>query len=678
MKKWIIGFLLISPTLRAQELPATTEQQMEDLTEISEGDPDDDSYWQQLEPYRRHPLDLNLADEDDLNDLPLLSALQIESLLSYRRLLGKFISIYELQAIPYWDIATIKKLKPFVTVSIAGSERDRFPKRFRGGDQLLLFRLGTILEKSKGFERDGGGAKFNGSPLKAFFRYRYSYKNLLQFGVTGEKDAGEQFFKGGQPKGFDFYSVHLFARKIGIIEALALGDFTVNMGQGLIQWQSLAFRKSGDVMQVKRQSPALRPYSSAGEFNFHRGIGVSLRKKRTELTLFGSYRVLDGNVNPDSLSAGETIGSFSSSGNHRTDAELADRHAVRQKAGGASLKIRLAGLHLGINGIWHAFSTPVRKRDEPYNQFAISGTEWFNASVDYGYTWRNIHVFGEAAVDKQMDRAILNGLMISVDRRADISIVYRDLSPRYQAVRGNAFTESSSPSNEQGIFAGVSVRPFDNWRFDLYADFFRFPWLRYLADAPGDGREFFVQAVYTIFKNAELTLRYRSETKQGNYPDNPTVTNYLVSIPRRNLRFQFAYGVNKATTVRSRFEWNWYGAGDELAESGSLLFFDWVHKPMTKRYSLAVRVQFFETGGYNSRIYAYEQDLLFSYSVPAFFDQGTRYYAVVNYDIMKNAGLSLKWAQTVYKGKNAIGSGLDEIGGNKKSELKLQLKYLFH
>ena len=60
----------------------------------------------------------------------------------------------------------------------------------------------------------------------------FAYKNLLQFGVVGDKDAGEQFFSGAQNLGFDFYSIHLFARNVGRIKALALGDFTVNMGQG--------------------------------------------------------------------------------------------------------------------------------------------------------------------------------------------------------------------------------------------------------------------------------------------------------------------------------------------------------------------------------------------------------------------------------------------------------------
>ncbi len=73
---------------------------------------------------------------------------------------------------------------------------------------------------------------------------------------------------------------------MGNIKALALGDFTVNMGQGLIQWQSLAFKKSVDVMGVKRQSTVLRPYNSAGEYNFNRGAGITFRKGKIETTCF--------------------------------------------------------------------------------------------------------------------------------------------------------------------------------------------------------------------------------------------------------------------------------------------------------------------------------------------------------------------------------------------------------
>ncbi|MEI2750598.1 MAG: hypothetical protein V9E88_17805 [Ferruginibacter sp.] len=120
---------------------------------------------------------------------------------------------------------------------------------------------------------------YPGSPQRVLVRYKYTYKNLLQYGIVGEKDAGEEFFKGSQKAGFDFYSAHLFARNMGIVKALALGDFTVNLGQGLVQWQSLAFKKGPDVLATKRQAAVLRPYNSFGEINFHRGVGITIGKK---------------------------------------------------------------------------------------------------------------------------------------------------------------------------------------------------------------------------------------------------------------------------------------------------------------------------------------------------------------------------------------------------------------
>ena len=66
----------------------------------------------------------------------------------------------------------------------------------------------------------------------------------------------------------------------GIVRALAIGDFTVNLGQGLIQWQSLSFTKSSQALAIKREASCLRPYHSAGEFNFHRGLGDQFTERK--------------------------------------------------------------------------------------------------------------------------------------------------------------------------------------------------------------------------------------------------------------------------------------------------------------------------------------------------------------------------------------------------------------
>lgn len=662
--------------IHAQDIPPVTEQQLENLTDADQAETEDDSYLQQLEHFRKSPVNLNTADAAELKELRMITDLQIANLVTYRKLFGHLVSIYELQAVPSWDIITIRKLLPFVTIAISFSARDNIRRRLTEGDHSLLLRMSQVLERSAGFDKTTAGARYLGSPQRVFFRYRYSYKNLLQFGLAGDKDAGEQFLKGVQSKGFDFYSFHFFIRNAGIIRSLAIGDFTVNMGQGLVQWQSLAFKKSAEVMGIKRQSPVLRPYNSAGEFNFHRGAGITISKGKFESTVFASVRKVSANLAADTLSQEEYITSFLTSGYNRTASEVADRNRLRQTTFGGNIRYTAGPFHMGLNGIYYRFSLPVQKRDEPYNLYAINGDKWYNLSTDYSYTYKNLHFFGEAAIDKDHHKAFINGVLVSVDPRADVSLLHRSISKKYQAINVNAFTESTYPSNESGLYAGIAIRPANEWRFDMYGDIYKFPWLKYLVDAPSCGKDFLVQLTYTPSKQVEIYTRYRNENKQGNQADNSTVMNYLVQLPRQNWRTQISYRIHPAVTIRNRCEMIWYDHKGENKQTGFLTFFDYVHRPLLKPYSAVLRLQYFETDGYNSRLYAYENDVLYSYSIPVFYDKGYRYYLTVNYDWNQKISFWLRWAQTIYRGKNIIGSGLDEINSNKRSEIKVQIRFI--
>ncbi len=660
-----------------QEIPISTEQQLENQTDAEQGETEDDTYLQELEHFRKNPLNINSADADELKQLRIVTDLQIANLISYRNLFGKLISIYELQAVPAWDVNTIRKLLPFVTAATPVSLAEEAGKRFSEGDHSLLLRVSQVLEKADGFNKTTGGTKYLGSPQRIFFRYRYTYKNLLQMGLVGDKDAGEQFLKGAQNKGFDFYSFHLFARKIGIIQSLAIGDFSVNMGQGLIQWQGLAFKKSVDVMGVKRQSAVLRPYSSAGEFYFHRGAGITIKKGRIESTAFVSFRKLGGNFVADTVNNEDFISSFLTSGYHRTASENEDRNNLTQTTIGGNIIYRGNRWQVGVNGIHYNFSLPIEKRNEPYNLYAISGKQWYNFSVDYSYTYKNLHFFGEAAADKNSRKAFINGLLLSVDPRVDVSFVQRTINKGYQSINGNAFTENTYPTNETGFYAGVTIRPAIGWRFDAYGDIYKFPWLKYLVDAPSSGKDYMAQVTYTPSRQVEIYTRFRNETKQSNQSDNITVTNFLATIPRQSWRTQLMYKINPAISLRNRIELLWYDNNGVNKENGFLTFFDFIFKPMMKPVSGVLRLQYFETDGYDSRIYAYENDVLYSYSIPAFSDKGFRYYLTANYDLSKKVSFWLRWAQTIYKNRNTVGSGLDEIQGNKRTELKLQARWIF-
>lgn len=688
MKKFlfiILFYLGISVNIYAQVIETTIdpaiEQQLENITENNDDlETEDDAYLQELAQYRKHNLNLNTATADQLTAIRFVNSLQIESLLTYRRNLGLLINIYELQAVPGWDVETIRKIIPYVTVASPARFGNTISSRLKNGDQYLQVRTSQILEKSRGYLLDSSQAKnfYPGSPQRLFVRYRYNYKNQLQYGFAAEKDAGEEFFKGGQKSGFDYYSGHFFVREIGIIKSLAIGDYNVNLGQGLTQWMSLAFKKSVAVTSIKRQASVLRPYSSAGEIIFHRGVGITIGKRNWEITAFGSRRNIDGNLNVDtSFFQDDYISSLQTSGFHRTKNELEDKGAQRQTAFGGNASLQLGRLHLGVNAIHYDFLKPISKDPLPYNLYALKGKAFGNYSTDYSFTFRNLHFFGEAAVSEKKYPAFINGLLVSVAQNVDMSFLYRNISKGYQSLYSSAFTESTYPSNEKGFYTGIAIKATEKWRLDAYADIYKFPWLRFRTNAPTYGKDYVAQITYKPNRILEVYSRYKNESKAINYnPDDVTLQS-PINQPRQGWRTQLSFSASKTFTFRSRVELVWYDKRDRAAENGILLYTDFIYKPTFSKLSGNIRLQYFETDGYNSRLYAYEADVLYSYSIPVFSGKGYRYYVNINYDLNKKLALWVKFAQFIYKDRNIVGSGLDAIQGNKRSEIKLQGIYRF-
>jgi hypothetical protein len=666
----IIALLCLTIACFAQDPPPTTQQQLENITENNDEDPKDDNLLQQLEYFRKHPVNLNTATVEELQALRFVTDLQISNFIRYRNLLGKLVSIYELQAVPTWDLLTIKKILPYVIISNAGSVKENFLSRLGKGEQSLLFRITRVLEKSKGYNTSLP-THYLGDRNHLMFRYRYQYKDLLYFGLTGDKDAGEQFFKGAQSKGFDFYSFHFFARRLGSIKLIALGDYTVNLGQGLIQWQSLAFGKSSEVMSIKRQAPVLVPYRSAGEFYFNRGIGITLQKKNIEATAFASYKKISGNIVNDTA---ERFTSLLSSGYYRTPSENADKNKIMLASFGGNISYQSSSFKIGLNTVVHHFDIPLQKRDEPYNLYAISGKKIFNSSIDYSYTYKNIHLFGEAAIDKNFHKAIINGILMSVDSKIDLSILHRNIQKEYQSLFGNAFTENTTPVNEKGLYAGIAVRPVSGWQLNAYADFFQFPWIKYLVNAPSRGYDYLIQLNYQPNKQFGMYVRYKNKNKPTNSSANGIIY-YPQDQVKQNLRIHLSQQLSSVFSITCRSELLWFNHQSKNSERGFLGYIEGSYN--WEKLSANLRLQYFETDSYDSRIYVYESDVLYGFSIPAFYDKGIRYYFNFNYDVTKNLQFWLRWGQTIYNDKNVIGSGLDEIKGRLRSEMKIQVQYNF-
>jgi hypothetical protein len=100
-------FLLI---LIFSEIPLSAQEgeQVKDLKEslAENGNEEEDisDFTDQLDFFRKHPIDLNHTHPEDLKKLICLSPLQINSFFRYLSQNGKLIDLLELQSIPDFDL----------------------------------------------------------------------------------------------------------------------------------------------------------------------------------------------------------------------------------------------------------------------------------------------------------------------------------------------------------------------------------------------------------------------------------------------------------------------------------------------------------------------------------------------------------------------------------------------
>ena len=641
---------------------------------------DYDAFIDELEMFKKNPIAINKATAEQLTDLPILNAQQIASLLNHIELHGKLISIYELQAVPGFDIKTIQLMLPYVKVEQSISEtKVPIGKLLSKGRWILVSRYRQILEKSDGYRRtDGKG--YLGNPFNLFLRFRYNFGTKLSYGFTAEKDAGEEFFKGSNKQGFDFYSGHLFLRDFGVLKALAIGDFEVRLGQGLIMSSGFGVRKSPAVMNIKREAMKLRPYTSVNEFNYLRGGGFTVAKKGFEITAFGSYKQVDGNrilVEDTSLNVEEAFTSFNEAGYHRTVNEIADRNAVNVLTTGGNFSYNRRRWHVGVNGVYTNFFKTYQRNLSPYNQFDLNKNWLANVSLDYHWMIKNVHLFGEVGMSDNLGFGLVNGAIISLDQKVDLGIVHRYYSRNFQTFYSNVFAEATRPQNENGLHISFSIRPVRQVKLEGYTDLYRSDWLKFLTDAPSWGSDNLLQLTFSPNRKSEMYVRYRFELKKKNQTDNDGPVDFLVNESRQALRFNYKYKVSEVITLVNRIEWSHYKMGSLKAENGFFIAQDILFKKMGFPLSGNARIAIFRTSSYNTRIYAYENDVLYTFSIPAVYGNGIRYYLTLNADITRNIEVWFRVANTQVFDSKTFGSGLDEINRNHRTEIKAQVRFKF-
>jgi hypothetical protein len=695
----IIIFILISPVALAQEPAPTVEQPplpeetIEERLEVigedtEEAEIDYTTLIESLSYYQQNPLNLNSAEREDLQRLLILNDMQITALLDHIHRNGKLLRLEELQTINGYDPETIRQILPYVRIT-EGVERDLAYLRnlFKYGKHQVMIRYQRVLQEQRGFMEPATptASHYLGSQDKIYARYRFTFGNRISWGFTGEKDAGEEFFKGSNKvgtwyepyKGFDFYSAHLFVRNIGIVKALAIGDYQVEYGQGLIMWSGLSFGKSADIFGVKKSGLGIKPYTSVNENLFMRGGAISLGYEKWEADFFYSNLNVDASITTvDTLDQVQEFSSFQESGFHRTPTEIKNKKRLNRKITGTHVSFKTRKLELGATAMQTTFGADLIRRGALYNYHQFRGREIINYGIDFSYMHRNYVLFAEAGRSDNGGNAILAGILASIDPRVNVGVLYRNYEKNFHALSGNSIAESSNNS-EKGTYLAFSTKPARNWTLSAYYDVFSFPWLKYLVDAPSRGYEYIAQVHYRPSRQIEMYFRKKLTHKEVNVTGDPAPIDYLVERDQRNYRFHVTYKVSSAFILRSRVELSHYRKADEPASEGYMIYQDVIYRGLSSPFTFSIRYLLFDTDDYNSRIYAYENDVLYAYSIPGFFYRGSRFYVVTKYRVIRGIEVWMRYANTFYSNRNTVGSGLDIIQGSNKSEVKAQVRFTF-
>ena len=655
--------LLIQELLQQEELPANYEE-VYDL----------------LYQYYSSPLELNRAGREELEGLYLLTPIEINSLIEYTARYGTLVSIYELQAIPNWTMAAIRKVLPFVTVEQHFDHRTLLKRFLHNPNHFLTFRTDRVLNTRKGYQTDKEGKiNYAGSPYRHQVRYRNSIGRDFSLGFILEKDPGEALVWNPASRQYlaDYISFHVSLFNKGKWKAISIGDYKVQFGQGLALGGGFYIGKSAEtILSVKRNSRGIMPYSSVMETGFFRGGGLTYCiSKQAELTGFYSNNNRDAALKYDTIEQNQIASSFADYGMHRTVEEINSKRNINEQVLGGNISVHSKNkkLQAGVSFVHTAFNKMIIKTDRLYNRFDFKGNQNTVIAADYSWLVRNFNLFGEGAVSSGGGKAFVIGGIGSLSSRIDFSFLYRSYDRNFHSFYSNAFAESSSAANEKGAYWGLRIKLNSKWTWSGYYDYFVFPWLKYLKDNPTEGYGYLARLQYIPSKKVLLYAQWRFQEAEKNQSGNLTPIDYTVPSRKYNYMLNLEYKAG-AISLRSRVQGSRYRQSNGPT-SGFVLSqdFGWDFR----KVKISTRYCLFDTEDYENRQYLYEKDVLYSVTFPAYDGKGTRTYLILQLKPGKHTDVWLRYSVTGYTNRQTISSGWEEIKGNKIRELKVQLRYRF-
>ena len=659
----------------------TWREYLEQLAEEEMDGTTIENMYEELAFLESNPINLNAVTRDELQRFPLFSidqALAVADFLDKNR---PVYTVYELRNVAALDYATIERVLPFFYAGeVADQKKETFDQIIKNGKNEIQNRFDKTLTQRAGYGHFSDSIlarypnrKYLGEDFYTSLKYSFTYKDKIQFGIVGEKDAGEPFLKTGYPKGYDHYGFHLIVRDIGLLKTLALGDYRLSFGQGLVLNNDFMISKSGTSNTVIRNTIKPKRHFSTAENGFFRGAAATIGIKNITITAFYSNKRIDA-----TLSEEGSITSFKTDGYHRVPLDMEKKKNTREEVTGMNINYRNNRFQIGINGLYHRFNRMYNPVLRNYNAYYLRDSINANGSIDYSYRFYRFVFAGETAISRNGAVATTNALewKPTTPHIGCVSLLYRNYSKAYQALYANAFSESSRVQNEEGLYIGSTFYPFPRISLTMFADVIRFPRIRYNVDKPSSALDVYAMASYSFSKNAIFDIRYKIKRKEKNtaYPDEKTTT--VLPYIAHKLRVRYADAFKNGWNMRTTVDMNMHQIKYFPKEYGYMISQNIGYR-CNDKLTGDFFAGYFHTDTYNTRVYSYERNILNTFYMPSFYGKGIRLALSARFAIVKNLTFSVKGGFTQYSNKEVIGSGTEQINGNSRTDIYTYLRWKF-
>mgnify|MGYP001277101849 CR=1 FL=1 len=663
-----VVFTLSFGISRAQVFPSQEidlNSFIQNLTPVQTEEINYEDLYENLFSLYQNPIDINRADQADFRSLFLLNENKINAIINHRQKFGPFLSLYELQAVDGLSVEDIRLILPFITIRNVWGSTNLKNFTSKSTENYLVLRADQVLEPSRGYEEN----KYLGSRQRYYLRYRMSHSKDFSVGFISEKDAGEKSL-------LDYNNFHLQVQNKGFIKNLVLGDYLIQFGQGLIFSAGFAPGKGSEpIYTTRRSNLGIKPYNSVLENGSMRGLANTLKFKQIEITNIVGNNKRDAPLTELADDQESYFSSILSSGFHRTETEILNSNQIKEQNLGGNILYRLPHLHLGFSVLHTFYNQYFKKRDQLYNFYEFTGNRNTVLGPNFSLSWQNFNFFGEAARSTSGGMGMVTGLVSSLGQRVEWALNLRNYSPDFHTFYGSAFSEGTRNINERGIYNGLKYIIKKGLEVSAFYDRFRFPWLKYQVNAPSFGHDYQIRILHRPNKIFNQYIAWHHEEKQKNQSSDELIVSTLQNTFRDNLVYGSEYFWNKTVKFQTKIQRNSFLKSGSSNSVGYAIMED--IEANIRRLQLKGRLAYFNTDDYDSRIYAYENDVLYAVSFPAYYGKGMRYYGILRVPLNRHLQAWIRWSNTTIEKDKKIGSGNDQLPGNRKNELKIQLKYSF-